>query len=73
MKTYTELPWKNRFTYSGRVISGGKVVADFLDSRDANAAVHAVNAYPKLVEALKEMVDGHPADNARALLKELGE
>lgn len=48
--------------------------------QDAAYIVHASNAYPKLVEALRFVITHHaptnplnPTDNARAILRGLGE
>lgn len=86
MKPATPLPWK---TLADIVVSvGGKseiTVADFmgaLEPRLANSAyaAHACNAYPKLVEALREAcfdLRRHEAtvsaSEAEQVLRELGE
>ena len=52
-------------------------VATFDTLAEAKAYVHAFNAYPKLVEALREIVEGRRSyrcmEEARALLATLGE
>jgi hypothetical protein len=63
----TPLPWPNEENTGGtRLIRGGL---------DAIYARHAANAYPRLVEALKNtgFKFGALPDEARALLRELGE
>lgn len=51
-------------------------VAEYLNEGDAKYIAHACNAYPKLVEALREMVapsSVNASDRARNLLRVLGE
>lgn len=55
----------------------GETVAQVASIQDAAYLVHAANAYPKLVEALRiaaeQMGHGPYGMEARALLRELGE
>ena len=64
MKPETPLPW----TTEDAILPG--------TLQDAAYIAHAANAYPKLVEALREVIAGRyeaDASRARALLRELGE
>lgn len=75
MKPATELPWDDLFPVTR--YGGGEKVRE----HDREYAIHAVNAYPRLVEALRECrVIGSPVaysdtlrDKVDALLRELGE
>lgn len=90
----TALPWARKTANNGDVdlVSGVKFVAtfgaadgDLVDAikQDADYAEHACNAYPRLVEALKEALkwvdENDPGSGSRLylrcadLLRELGE
>lgn len=88
----TALPWlcKNRFVFAGTTAVAKTSVAfdGFYSDEDAAYIAHACNAYPELVEALRELERTcHPVNtvyswdesqrkaiaNARALLAKLGE
>ena len=81
MKPSTPLPWFN--CSISWVQPGDK---DSINSPQGNMrgdseyALHAANAYPRLVEALRFVVTHNaplnplnPVDNAKAILRELGE
>ena len=75
MKPETELPWEdngNEIVAASDRFCG---IAGAVDGEDAAYIVHACNAYPKLVEALKEVAASSYGQrhNAIALLRELGE
>jgi hypothetical protein len=89
-KPATALPWSVAGFSTSRVrgvhAASGKLrnVADFVEyvgdkGEDAAYATHAANAYPKLVEALRGILQGDGASwatratVARDLLRELGE
>ena len=94
-KPATALPWETAVNgeeppqWDVCAANGGDMVADLMNmpdtgEQDAAYIVHAANAYPRLVEALrnlKEQVEcmnaqqafGRDYDEARALLRELGE
>jgi hypothetical protein len=79
VKPATALPWEQ--DDEAQVCAGNLVVAvSYMrpaDVADQNAAyiVHACNAYPKLVAALRAVYDGVPLSriNAGVVLRELGE
>jgi hypothetical protein len=93
MKPATKLPWHlglkqaERIVYdaTGWAVCNATVYHGKEDAGDCqkNAAyiAHACNAYPKLVEALREQISqyigdfgpDHPATKIRVLLAELGE
>ena len=83
MKPATSLPW--RVGDAGHTVFGppnGKtnpgMVAQYCKMQGPNAAyiVHACNAYPRLVEALRDVVENPSEtmrDNAAIVLRSLGE
>ena len=80
-KPSTSLPWEpiKLPGHYGVVNEQDLRVCESQDSEDAAYIVHAANAYPKLVEALRLIVNdahtGHYAvsQDASAILRELGE
>lgn len=94
MKPATPLPWNVPAKYP-RYVEGGSLQGVCKtysasvgggDSQDASYIAHATNAYPKLVEALRELMlrcdgpegickdgDNIQTHNAHGLLRELGE
>ncbi len=73
MKPETPLPWDEIPNNEGHPFSD--VV--WIKAKDAEFAVHAVNAYPELVDCMKTFIE-HDSYNpsaiaAEILLKELGE
>ena len=87
-KPATPLPWKSVQADQGSfstfwILDEEREDAD-VDDQNADYIAHAANAYPKLVEALRnalEQIDHQAAsaagwpdsENARILLRELGE
>lgn len=83
----TPLPWEETFDTSDEtwglcVADGGDVLAQLMNEGDAKFALHAANAYPRLVEMLTHALDELEApdisrhwtiENGYALLRELGE
>jgi len=77
MTPFSPLSWISDVS-APRVRSGDHVVAKFqLSHRDTAYAVHAANAYPRLVEALKRasetVANGVEQQAIATLLRELGE
>lgn len=89
-KPSTSLPWETIKLpgYYGVVNEQDLRACESQDSKDAAYIVHAANAYPKLVEALRETLRDRLTqanlhqlppgirarlESARALLRELGE
>jgi hypothetical protein len=79
----TPLPWTHQATRKPMmplVAANGEWISSPYnrvgDIEDFEYIAHAANAYPKLVEALREVIAGRyeaDASRARALLRELGE
>lgn len=78
----TSLPWSVQYIAARpQIVAGNAIIASMLLVResddDAAYIAHAVNAYPKLVKALRFFSDqpryGVELDSARAILRELGE
>ena len=74
------LPWRNSSTErKGWVSCNSGPVASTYSVAEAAYIVHAANAYPQLVAALRELADGgaamgwSSADRANNLLRSLGE
>ena len=74
----TPLPWKYRVTAVGGAFAGPAEISKHRSAgcgQDAAYLTHAGNAYPRLVETLREIADGRDLEmsEARALMRELGE
>lgn len=79
-KPATPLPWKAWFGLDkGTVHPRGSSpcvknrLTQILSREDAAYVAHAANAYPKLVEFLRDVANDEHAVAARALLTEIGE
>jgi hypothetical protein len=73
MKPVSPLPWKIVLDESVCAADDTTIAYDLNFSEDADYLIHACNAYPKLVECLKQFAGGWEGRRAENLLKELGE
>lgn len=85
-KPASQLPFHARPTATSTLLISfaGSRIGEITDHKDAAYIVHAANNYPKLAAALRAIVEqaeclnaqaafGRDYDEARALLRELGE
>ena len=84
MKPATPLPWQSaQYETFSNIVQGQKRIGSSFKHQDAAYIVHACNAYPELVAALRDMTRydsvsepgayGYAITTARALLAKLGE
>ncbi len=76
-KPYSSLPWSTDGAYirdaGNHATFGSDQYYPWVETLDFEHIVHAVNAYPKLVELVKEYADEYGHGRFGTLLEELGE